>query len=1004
MSFTVFRSKSVNLNNLHPSKRIIFIDSALERYSFLVSALDDKAQVTVLKGMGDRLLQITTALKKSQQQNHPIDTIHIFSHGSPGCLYLGNQSINLSNLENYAQQLKQCHLKEIFLYSCQVAAGQGAKFVEKLSELTGAKIAAATELIGNKNRGGTWDLSYTTGAMQHSISLPSSLLNNYQGILGTLTVTNLNDSGAGSLRNAIGSASAGDTIQFDSSLANSTITLTSGQIEIDKDLIIDGSNAADLTISGNQASRIFEATKTADGSAINLTIKNLSFADGKTTESGEAGAGGAILTSSHTTLTVENSVFKDNIAGGEGGGAIFSGWRSNTTVINSQFDNNDGTPDLKERGCGAIAIKSESELLVRDSRFTNNKGINGGAINSLLSKLTVETSTFINNDSTAGGSSNNGYGAAIYTDGASVNDGTSSGTIRISGSRFESNKGAGQGGALFLFMYPPDQTIVEDSTIINNRVSQNAKGDALGGGLRAGNGTLSISQTTFANNIANSQGGGLWVGPTTPTTITNSTFSGNQALKGASGNGTGVGGAISINTTEPTQIINSTINENYAEFMGGAFWGNAQNTTATNSIFSDNTGDNPWNIKHQTGEQLLDGGGNIEWPGPKTDAADDVTVTANITIADPKLGALQDNGNGQLTHALLAGSAAIDAGVNDGAPTTDQNGNTRPIDGDENGSAIVDSGAYEFPGSVPENSSDICGEILTPTITENSVENTINGTEFNDEVLGTDMAESFFALGGEDFFRGMSGNDNLFGGDGDDTLHGNRQNDFLDGEGGNDTIHGGKDNDGLFGNIGNDSLSGDLGNDTVLGGDGDDFLNGNIGDDFLDGGTGNDTLHGGENNDVLKGNIGTDSVFGDLGDDTVIGGDDDDFLNGNRGTDFLCAGLGNDTLHGGKDNDTLIGGNGNDLLSGDLGDDTLSGDAGSDTFVLQVDHGSDSILDFELGQDRLGLAEGLTFEQLTITVDGNNSVIQGADDRLLVTVNGVDLTTIASQDVFISLI
>jgi hypothetical protein len=52
MSFTVFRSKSVNLNNLHPSKRIIFIDSALERYPFLVSAFHDKAQVTVLNGNG----------------------------------------------------------------------------------------------------------------------------------------------------------------------------------------------------------------------------------------------------------------------------------------------------------------------------------------------------------------------------------------------------------------------------------------------------------------------------------------------------------------------------------------------------------------------------------------------------------------------------------------------------------------------------------------------------------------------------------------------------------------------------------------------------------------------------------------------------------------------------------------------------------------------------------------------------------------------------------------
>jgi hypothetical protein len=76
-----------------------------------------------------------------------------------------------------------------------------------------------------------------------------------------ITVTSIADSGSGSLREAIATAQAGDTIQFDSSLANQTISLTSGQLNINKNLIVDGANASGLTISGNNATRIFRVNQ-----------------------------------------------------------------------------------------------------------------------------------------------------------------------------------------------------------------------------------------------------------------------------------------------------------------------------------------------------------------------------------------------------------------------------------------------------------------------------------------------------------------------------------------------------------------------------------------------------------------------------------------------------------------------------------------------------------------------------------------------------------------------
>src|SRR5258707_4658165 len=90
----------------------------------------------------------------------------------------------------------------------------------------------------------------------------------------TLTVRNNLDSGAGSLRAEIAAAHSGDTIVFAPSLNGQTITLASGELLIKKNLTVAGPGAANLTISGNHASRVFELSKLDQVTLSGLTISD----------------------------------------------------------------------------------------------------------------------------------------------------------------------------------------------------------------------------------------------------------------------------------------------------------------------------------------------------------------------------------------------------------------------------------------------------------------------------------------------------------------------------------------------------------------------------------------------------------------------------------------------------------------------------------------------------------------------------------------------------------
>ena len=121
----------------------------------------------------------------------------------------------------------------------------------------------------------------------------------------------------------------------------------------------------------------------------------------------------------------------------------------------------------------------------------------------------------------------------------------------------------------------------------------------------------------------------------------------------------------------------------------------------------------------------------------------------------------------------------------------------------------------------------------------------------------------------------------------------------------------------------------------------------------------------------------------------------DDQIHGQGGNDTLSGLSGNDMLDGGDGNDTLLGGAGDDILVGGAGDDTLVGGTGSDRFVLKPNTGVDVIEDFQVGVDRIQLADGLKPAHLAIVQDGNNTRIEFNQQPLAILV-GVQATRLTA--------
>ena len=203
-------------------------------------------------------------------------------------------------------------------------------------------------------------------------------------------------------------------------------------------------------------------------------------------------------------------------------------------------------------------------------------------------------------------------------------------------------------------------------TQMGGSVSGNTAGN--GGGLHS-TGTATLIGTTVSGNTATDEGGGI--ANLGALQVTNSTISGNNAATD--------GGGIANTTTGMLTVLNSTISDNIAGGVGGGIFHDGTTATLQNTIVAGNTAvDCDGAVVSFDNNLDRDNTCNLVAPG-------------DLPGVDPLLGPLANNGGSTQTHALPAGSPAIDAGDDGAAPAADQRGFPR--------ARASDIGAFEFRGT-----------------------------------------------------------------------------------------------------------------------------------------------------------------------------------------------------------------------------------------------------------------------------------------------------------------
>jgi predicted outer membrane repeat protein len=416
-----------------------------------------------------------------------------------------------------------------------------------------------------------------------------------------------------------------------------------GDFDIAGSVTIQGAGAGATVIDGQQLDRVFDVLGSTP-SSLKVIFQGLTVRNGNVT-----GRGGGILYG-NADVVVRDCVVSGNGASQKGGGVSdgTGGGTGNLKVVRTTVSRNvAGTTG------GGLFVASGSTLTATDTVIRRNLAHSvGGGIDNDTPTLT--RCTLSGNTAPVGG----GMETAVAT--------MTNCTI--------TGNSASDGGGLH----------ANELTLTNCTISGNTA--TIGGGIHTGSANLS-NCTVSGNSATTSSGGGIQA--ETSVTMTNCTVSGNMAA-------TNGGGLFTVAAT----LLHCTIVENNADNGGGVFHQPAGTFNVRSTIIALNLtdfggpGPDVSGFFTSQGHNLI-GNGSGGTGFTNGDNGDMIGTAANPI--DPKLGPLQNNGGPTKTHALLAGSPAIDHGDSSLLLATDQRGFgfPRKKDGNGDGRAVVDVGAFE---------------------------------------------------------------------------------------------------------------------------------------------------------------------------------------------------------------------------------------------------------------------------------------------------------------------